>query len=235
MSVATSAGVTGQSSRDWPSTLQSRPPTSLGPRHRILFTVLVASLMVLLSAQLALATNNVDRKWLKDQAHGVDHYIETKFDSGFPSNSTMRDYVKNGRSEWNNVGRQLFFAWNQSSTSARVLVRYNDLWWPYDDKLAVASYSICYHTQWICNGEITFNKTISGGWQHWYGQGTLNCANKYVDLWSTSAHEFGHLVALHHSNQSADTMYASIPCGSTSKRSLTTHDKDGIKYWYAAR
>ncbi len=51
---------------------------------------------------------------------------------------------------------------------------------------------------------------------------------------TTAAHEFGHLVALHHSDREADTMWPFLPCGTLSKRSLEPHDKDGIRALYPA-
>ncbi|PZR60595.1 MAG: hypothetical protein DLM71_10535, partial [Chloroflexi bacterium] len=66
-----------------------------------------------------------------------------------------------------------------------------------------------------------------------YGQTTLACP--YVDLQSTAAQEWGHVVSLNHTNQSTrDVMYPTIPCGSTSKRNLTSHDLASISALYPA-
>jgi len=197
-------------------------------------SVLAAVMAALLVWQPVAATDNISQKWRFWSVNGYDYWIVWRFDSGFPSNSTMRNYVSNGRFEWNDVGRELWFSWNQSASDPFVWVRYNDLWWPFNGALAVAVKQNCYHSAYICSADITFNKTIDGGWQHWYGQPGFTCDNKYVDIWSTAAHEFGHLVSLNHSPQTADTMYATIECATTNKRSLTTHDKDGIKQLYPA-
>ncbi len=196
--------------------------------------VVGAVVLALLTPHVAVGTDNVGRKWLPGyyELNGYQWYIRAKFASSVTS-SQMRLYIKNGRAEWNNVGRELFFAWDPSLTNPPILVHYDDLWIPLDGKLAVA----IIHSQcagYICGADLTFNKTITGGAKHWYGQSGFSCENKYYDIWATSAHEFGHFVELGHTSQQSDTMWPTLPCGSTEKRSLTTHDKAGIQNLYPA-
>jgi hypothetical protein len=95
--------------------------------------------------------------------------------------------VSGGRSEWNNVGTELWYHWNQSSSNEDFDVRCEDLLFPNGDALAIATYSLCPGGLYICSGRITIN-TTPGPWVHNYGQATLACP--HVDLWSTAAHEF---------------------------------------------
>lgn len=146
--------------------------------------VAVVCICALVMPQATLATDNVGRKWLPSyyKLNGYDWFVRAKFGSGFPTQ--MKLYIKNGRAEWNNVGRELFFAWDASLSNPPIKVNYGDLWPPLDGKLAIAViHSEC--SGYICGADMTFNKTITGGWKHWYGRSGFNCDNKYVDVWST--------------------------------------------------
>lgn len=154
--------------------------------------VTVAGLVLTLASQVTLAHDNIEGKWLTMSRNGYDHWVAWDFDGSFPVDANMRGYVSNGRWEWNDVGRELWFTWSNSGGNPPIDVRYNDLWFPFDGKLAIALRQKCYHRQDICSGEITFNKTISGGWKHWYGQGTLNCEQKYGPLVDSSARVRSH-------------------------------------------
>lgn len=175
----------------------------------------------------ALASDNINKKWAPNVVSSYDYWINFKMASNVPTGN-FRTYVSNGRFEWNNVNRELWFSWEQSASSPKIVVSYEDLVFPNGDALAIGIVYSC-GSQWICTGTIAFN-TTPNGWSHWYGSGSLTCPK--VDLHSTAAHEFGHLVSLWHSNQTADTMWPTLPCGDTSKRSLTNHDKQGIQYFY---
>ncbi len=199
-----------------------------GVLRRSVASLLVVALATAAFPRAAQATDNTQAKWIDLPANGYQHWVVWKFDSGFPTDASMRGYIQYGGIEWNLVNRELQFKKNQSSSEWRVILRYNDLWWPISDKLAVAQVGWCGDR--ICAGEITFNKNPNG-WKHYWGQAPLVCP--YVDIWSTSAHEFGHLVQMGHSSPPEDTMYADIPCGGTAKRSLTPHDKAGIQEMYA--
>ncbi len=177
-----------------------------------------------------IGTDNKNKKWNVFAAYGYDHWITFKMDSSVPTGD-FRTYIERGRTEWNNVGRELWFSWSQSTSSPKVVITYELLGWPNEGKLAIAIVYSC-GGAYSCTGTIAFNTTPSNNATHWYGNGLLSCPK--VDLHSLSAHEFGHLVSLLHSGPSADTMYATIPCGSTAKRSLTTHDKAGIESYYPA-
>ena len=212
---------------------------SPGAGGRFLAALLVALLAAQLFALPVGASHNTSLKWATLREGGYDNYVRWKFHSSFPTTTAMRTYVSNGRKEWNNVNRQLHFSWFQADSSPRVIVTWSDMWWPNSGYLAIANES----TGWahldeetrILSAEIVFNSSPDDGWQHWYGQTTSpSCAQKYADMWSTATHEFGHLVSLEHSNLAADTMAPTIPCGSTEKRSLTLHDRDGIRALYPA-
>ncbi len=198
---------------------------------RRLIAIPAASLLIAATVAPTSATDNVNLPWEPRPANGYDHWVTWAWDTTTPQPQGLRDYIINGRMEWNNVGRELYFAYDPFSSivSLDIRVGYEDLLWPHQDMLAIAQY-------WYFNGQITQGKilfnTTPGDYQHWYGQAPLAC--NYVDAWSTAAHEFGHLVSLNHSGTDADTMYPLIWCGDTSDRSLTTHDQDGIKQFYPA-
>lgn len=200
---------------------------------------LVAAVVAISVAQPVVASHNTSFKWASYSLSGYDNYVKWKFHSSFPTNSSFRTYVSNGRKEWNNVNRELHFAWLQAWSDPHVRVTWSDLWWPNDQFLAIANA----RTGWshidgqtrILDGEVVFNSSPKGGEKHWYGQtASPSCNQKYYDAWATAAHEFGHLVALDHSDRGADTMATNLDCGTLEKRSLTSHDKDGIKALYPA-
>lgn len=179
------------------------------------------------------ATDNLNARWYPYSANGYQSWILWHFGTSFPTNSSMRTYVSNGRLTWNNAHRQLWFSWDQNA-SPKVNVTYEDLLWPNQDALAIGMTLRCGggYTAYICSGSIAVNST-PGNWKHWYGQTTLACP--YVDLESTAAHEWGHIVSLTHTNQSSDdVMYPNIPCGTMSKRDLTSHDLASISALYPA-
>lgn len=201
-------------------------------RARLAGRLFAIGMIALLSSQPALASDNVRMKWVRVPANGYDHYIIWKFHKDFPENSAMRNYVSYGRNRWNEVDRELWFSWQQSSSDWLVRVKWSDLWWPNSGYLAIANV-IANADGRVVEAEIIFNSAPDNGLQHWYGQTDWpSCSENYYDIYATAAHEFGHVVALDHSGVDADTMHSLLPCGSLEKRSLTTHDKDGIRALY---
>ncbi len=197
---------------------------------RVVALVLAGSL----SSSVAVASDNVYIKWTNNSYGGYSNWITWQFDSSFPTGSAIRSYVSSGRYEWNDVERQLWFSWNQATSDPFAVVKWSDLWWPNSDKMAVANV-VGNASGRIVDAEIIFNSSPDHDWKHWYGQtSSPSCRVKYIDIHTTAAHEFGHLVALHHSDREADTMWPFLPCGTLSKRSLEPHDKDGIRALYPA-
>lgn len=193
--------------------------------------VIVALTLAFASPLLVSATDNIYGRWILRQRNGYDYFVNYKYDAKVPS--SFRNFIQLGAASWNNVGRELRFGLVSGTTYADVNVDYDDLWWPYNCNTALTQWSLASDESAINWGDITFNNNICNGQYTWYyGTGTLACPK--IDLYSVAAHEWGHLVALEHSSQTADTMAPNTLCGDTKQRTLTTHDIAGIKYLYQA-
>jgi len=193
--------------------------------------------LLVLTSQVALASDNTGRTRVQYQVGIYNYYTRYVFESDFPTNIggfNCRSRMSDGAAQWNAVGRELRFASYASANENWIDVKWDDLLWPFNDDLAFVANNPIFGD--IGNSDLNVNASpdkSGGGTWSWYC-GTGDPSSAYIDLWSVAAHEFGHTVELLHSGVGADTMYATIASGTISKRSLTTHDKDGIKAMYAA-
>jgi len=175
------------------------------------------------------ARDNTDQKWkaYPNCCPTINRYIRAWFSGSFPS-TAFKDRVTDGASRWNNVGRDFKFVTTGSSSNHQMVIDYKDLLWPNGDAWAIET-----NVKFLGGGEIqsasiSFNSTPGGS--SWYtGTGTPGATQG--DVTSIATHEWGHAVALKHSQYSADEMWPYINPGQI-KDLLTLHDKDGIKWLY---
>lgn len=183
------------------------------------------------------ATNNTSYKWVDNSVGVYRHYIYYQFMSSWPggASGTQAAAVTRGAGAWNAQGRELYFAKTTAGSSvARIDISYEDLAWPNTSALAVMMVETFSWDVKMMEANIAFNSQPDGYPAHtlWYWGTSTTVPSGKFDAQSVAAHEFGHCVSLNHSGASADTMYASIPIQNSSKRTLTTHDADGIKVMY---
>ena len=178
---------------------------------------------------MAAANDNKGAKWTDRARSGYDYYIRFNFRSSVPTGN-WRSWIVAGANAWNNVGRELYFAWH-TTNPPDVWVQREDLLFPNGDAWAIATRHPCVIFVTTCGGSIAFNTTPAGF--RWYTGTSTTVPSTQGDLWSVAAHEWGHLVEMEHSSASADTMHGIIAAGTSSKRSLTTHDKSGFLEMYA--
>ena len=136
-----------------------------------------------------------------------------------------------GRNQWNKLGRHLYFC-ACASGPYRVDVGYEDLGWPNQDYLAVAMY-------WTIDGKISSADLLFNSWPDWYhepdtlwfwsGNETDGVPSNKYDGRSLAAHEFGHTVALNHSDL-PDVMHAYFWAG-VPRFLLSDHDKEGMSQY----
>lgn len=197
----------------------------MGAANRLVRPLLAALLVWALSTGAVWATYSADSKWVYTPGNGYDHWITYKT-FGFPTDA-WRSRISDGRTQWNNTGRELWFSWTQGA-SYIVNVDYQDMWWTSALAEAFADDIFCGD---ICGGFIKFNLNYT-----WYA-GTGTPPSGQYDAWSVAADEFGHLVELldlYAGGESEHTMYGYTSPTETKKRSLDTHDIQGIQYLYPA-
>ena len=186
---------------------------------------------VLLGAQLSpvSATDNLEREWIYLPNGCYDNYVRYNYGSPALPSQGFRDAIGRGKAKWGAVGRELFFS--KQTTDIRVWIYYQQPGGGYEYALAVATLNA--FPWWeVHNATIDFNPHYDGSW--YWGVSTPVPPDKY-DVQSVATHEFGHLVALKHTSQSAnDVMWGGGLDTGQARRTLTTHDKDGIKYFYPA-
>lgn len=189
-----------------------------------------AVIAALITLQPALATDNLGRRWDPQQSGIYNYAPRYYFESDFPTGCRSR--VTDGAGVWNAQNRELRFL-SGSGYSKWIEVQWHDLLFPYNDDWAFVDND---QIGDISNSLMNFNASTDkpgGGTYTWYcGTGTPGSGSG--DMWSVAAHEWGHVVELHHSTASADTMYPTIAPGQTAERTLTTHDANGITTLYAA-
>lgn len=194
-------------------------------RFRTLFTALGASILVLSHLTNVSATDNLWRSWISVPGPNCyDHYARYDYLSNVPTGD-YRSRIYDGKGRWNAVGRELYFA--RTSTDVRVWVGYQRPGWPNENVLALTNLNVLM-SKYVTNATIDFNPIYS-----WYTGATLPVPATRYDVLSVAAHEFGHVVALHHGGGS-DVMAPTFAEGEA-RRTLTTHDRDGIKALYSTR
>jgi hypothetical protein len=205
---------------------------SRSPLKRVLRAVALATVVVLATTAPASATDNLWRKWVPLQGGCYDYYVRFNYQASVPAGA-FRDRISNGRSLWNAVNRELYFA--QSATNTRVFIAHEQIGWPNENLLAMTVMN--YMPPWQNeNGTITFTTNVltGQGWEvvNWYTGSALPVPADKYDLYTVAGHEFGHVVSLFHGT-APDIMRPTISKGQAF-RSLSAHDKDGIKFYYAA-
>lgn len=195
---------------------------------------LMAGILIAFLTQPVVATDNTDRKW-DPQQFGIYNYSPCMtFESDFPNSTSTgnaRSRVAEGRNKWN-IGRELYFR-TQSGCDKWIHANWNDNLFPFNDDWAFVS-----NDQWgdISNSDVNYNASPDdghGGYYQWYwGIGTP--PSNLLDSLSITTHEFGHSVALGHTQQcTCDVMYPYINPGQT-RRNLSSHDRASISAMYAA-
>jgi len=201
--------------------------------HKAVSAALAAYLTLTFSVGQVVATDNDDRRWDPQQWDKYNYSPCYYFEADFPAGDA-RSRISNGRSLWNSVGRELWFG-NRApcshATHAAIKVNWNDLLVPFNDDWAFVNND---HLGDISDSTVNFNaspdKSGGGVWSWYWGTGE---PTGKVDGWSVAGHEFGHAVALGHTEQStSDLMYPYINVGQK-KRALTAHDKASIGALYA--
>lgn len=200
-------------------------------RWRVFRVVLAVSTIATLLFHVSgvAATDNLNRPWISLPSGCYDHFVKYTNDSTVPT-GIFRDRISDGRFLWNNVTRELWFSSVANGTAdIRVYVYYVQPGWPNEDKLAL---TVLNAFPWweVDNATLNINPIYDAVW--YKGSGLPVPADKY-DLYSVAGHEFGHMVALNHSTGAGDIMQATFATGEQ-RRTLTTHDKSGIKAYYPA-
>ncbi len=172
----------------------------------------------------------------------VDLTPEWHFDSNVP-NTNVRDRIKDGSHEWNNVSAPMSFDWQAGDLNS---VGYSDCpddasnsgvhWRDIDGAGGVLGETrSCLYGG--TNDSIKTFQIKFDDQENWY-TGTGTPGSSELDLWSDATHEFGHATGfglgnapnVHFTESSLcdqtpkHTMCASLSAGSTYWRSLEAHD-----------
>lgn len=178
------------------------------------------------------ATDNLDQKWKMCPLASYDHMINFGWSgSAWTAANTA---IINAGGAWSGVGRE--WLTNGPVNLYTLPDSYCKLWlqrtaptWPMDQVWAYETNYKFLGFGEIQSARITFNDPPPWGTTWYLGTGTPG-ANQ-PDMWSIAEHEIGHAVALNHSSPTSDVMYCCIN-GGQKRRTLTTHDRAGISYWY---
>lgn len=200
---------------------------------------LISALVLTFSgARIGSATDNIDQKWMKCAFAGYDSVVNWQHTgtSYYPSATTP---IVNATGAWTAVGRELLFNYVPSGslppTACRVAVyTTTKIGWPNENAWAVEINFKRLGFGVIERADIYFNHPAPFG-MTWY-DGTGTPSSSQIDRWTVALHEFGHAVALNHTQESsADVMWPWIDGGPGGvKRSLTSHDRAGISSLYPA-
>lgn len=181
---------------------------------------------VLLGGQLSpvTATDNLERKWIYLPNGCYDNYVRFDYRSTLPTE--FKSPISTARNTWNALVRELFFA--KQTTDIRVWIDYQQLGG--GNEYILAGTTLNTFPSWeVHHLTIDFNPYYDG---QWYFGSALPVPNNKFDVRSVALHEWGHAVALKHSQAAADVMWGGGYGWGDTKRTLTTHDKDGIKFYY---
>lgn len=141
-----------------------------------------------------------------------------------PNGSPPVDVVarwRNGAGAWDQTnGHQFNYREFNDLTSSRAYWGPND---PCSDPNVIACTNLAWSNSYITES-ISYTEFESD--LYWYTGTGAPFPGQY-DLWSTAAHEFGHLAGLGHSANSSQTMNSTQPTASTYQRSLESGDRLG--------
>lgn len=199
---------------------------------RRLGVLALVPLLLVAAAVPVQATHNLNaRKWDRQQSGIYNYAPRYYFNADVPS--VCRSRFRDGAGTWNARNRELrYLEGAENQYTVYIEVKYQDLAWPNNGALAFSELDAFTDITWQ---KISFNNNvdISDGSRRFPYCGTSTPANDEYDFWSTAIHELGHNQIQNHTSASADVMYTTLIYGTT-KRTLSTHDKDSFNALYAA-
>lgn len=192
---------------------------------RRLTVVALVAVIGLLPLGSTSAVNNLNRKWISLPNGCFDHWVRFNYFANVPGGA-FKNRISDGRSLWNNVDRELFFA--KDVSNIRVWIAFEQPGWPNENVLGLTNLNAWPWWE-VHNGTIQFNPIYT-----WYTNVALPipAQPEQYDLWTVAAHEFGHLVSLNHGNANDVMRPAFAPA--QADRTLSVHDKDGLRHYYPA-
>lgn len=236
-----------------------------------LIVVFVAGLMGAVAASLASPSINsahqasewYSSKWTAGTQQGIDtdQVVDWRFVNNFPDGSGFRNRVKDGAAEWNELAPSMRFAYESGAPDANGLgwddpcpaptqgnYQADKVGWQEISGSAAAQTYFCP----IDGNSLLYFRTRFDKDLNWFG-GTGDPNSNELDIWSYSAHEFGHaggrskggdgdghfpetsqLCPGPSSPEFSDrhTMCGGAYYGTRNERSLEEHDKDVFRNAY---
>lgn len=171
------------------------------------------------------ATHRNGWRWIDLMEGCYRHNVHYKYTTRVPSGS-FRGRIIDARTTWNNVDTELRFTWND--TGARITLDFLMLEGSEEGVLAVA------RKNWFPPGELHHGSIeFNSGYTFYVGTNPTWPPGQY-DLETVALHEFGHLVALEHTDNANHVMTGLGQDDNTERRSLANHDRNSIESMYGA-
>ncbi len=205
---------------------------------RFAFRVVVSFLLLvaLTNTVYVRADHSNGWRWNEYPYGGWDHYIRYRLQSGWPGgdNGTQALMVSHGRWQWNELPGELHFPWApMGQANRRIDVSYEDLGIPFTSFWAVTMPEHWTGDFQQIDTNIAINSQPDGEpahtWLFW--SSSTNIPWNKVDVISLVVHEFGHAVALLHTNNTSDAMYKHLNKDENARK-LSDHDEESFGSMY---
>lgn len=139
---------------------------------------------------------------------------------------SFRSRIIDARTTWNNADTELHFTFN--STGARITIDYLMLEGSEEGLLGVA------RKNWFPPGELHHGSIEFNSRYTFYVGTSSTWPDGHYDLETVALHEFGHLVALEHTENNNHVMSGLGIGDATMRRVLANHDRNSIESMYGA-